>query len=134
MKRRWEWVFTRNLRVRRGYAIQAKDNRYGGLSEGRSLRYEMGCRSSRDVPGIQFGVRAGIHRIHGVPNRNHNCSQYWWGTPMLHYTIVFLVIALIAAVLGFSGIAAASAGIAKILFFLFLIMFLISLLIGRRTV
>jgi uncharacterized membrane protein YtjA (UPF0391 family) len=42
-------------------------------------------------------------------------------TPMLHYAVVFFVIALIAALLGFTGIAAGAAGIAKILFFLFLI-------------
>lgn len=53
---------------------------------------------------------------------------------MVHYAIVFLVIALIAAVFGFTGIAVASAGIAKILFFLFLVLFLISLLMGRRSV
>lgn len=35
---------------------------------------------------------------------------------MLHYAIVFLVIALIAAVFGFGGIAASAVGIAKILF------------------
>ena len=34
---------------------------------------------------------------------------------MLHYAVVFLVIALIAAVLGFGGIAAGAAGIAKLL-------------------
>ena len=38
---------------------------------------------------------------------------------MLHYAVVFLVIALIAAVLGFGGIAADAAGIAKTLFFVF---------------
>jgi uncharacterized membrane protein YtjA (UPF0391 family) len=53
---------------------------------------------------------------------------------MLHYTIVFLVIALIAAVFGFTGIAVASAGIAKLLFILFLILFLGSLIFGRRAV
>ena len=52
---------------------------------------------------------------------------------MLHYAVVFLVIALIAAVFGFGGIAVASAGIAKIIFFLFLILFVVSLLMGRRT-
>jgi uncharacterized membrane protein YtjA (UPF0391 family) len=51
---------------------------------------------------------------------------------MLHYAIVFLVIALIAAVLGFGGIAGASAGIAKILFVVFLILFIASLVMGRR--
>lgn len=50
---------------------------------------------------------------------------------MLHYAVVFFVIALIAAVLGFGGIAASAAGIAKVLFFVFLIAAVISLLLGR---
>jgi uncharacterized membrane protein YtjA (UPF0391 family) len=54
-------------------------------------------------------------------------------TAMLHYAIVFLVIALIAAVLGFGGIAGAAAGIAKILFLVFLVLFIVSLFLGRRT-
>ena len=37
---------------------------------------------------------------------------------MLKWTIIFLVIALIAALLGFGGIAAGAAEIAEILFFL----------------
>ena len=40
---------------------------------------------------------------------------------MLHYALVFFVIALIAAVFGFGGIAAGAVEIAKILFFLFLV-------------
>jgi uncharacterized membrane protein YtjA (UPF0391 family) len=51
---------------------------------------------------------------------------------MLHYAIVFLVIALIAAVLGFGGIAGAAAGIAKILFLVCLVHFLVTLFHGRR--
>ena len=54
--------------------------------------------------------------------------------PMLHYAVVFFVVALIAAVLGFGGIAGAAAGIAKILFFVFLVLFVISLITGRRRV
>ncbi|WP_372660333.1 DUF1328 domain-containing protein [Hydrogenophaga sp.] len=38
---------------------------------------------------------------------------------MLHYAVVFFVIALIAAVFGFTGIAVGAAGIAKVLFFIF---------------
>ena len=38
---------------------------------------------------------------------------------MLHYSVVFLVIALVAAIFGFGGIAAGSVEIAKILFFIF---------------
>lgn len=53
--------------------------------------------------------------------------------PMLHYALIFFVVALIAAVLGFGGLAGAAAGIAKILFFVFLILFVVSLVMGRRT-
>jgi uncharacterized membrane protein YtjA (UPF0391 family) len=52
---------------------------------------------------------------------------------MLSWAITFLVIALIAAALGFGGIAGAATGIAKILFFVFLVLFVISLLAGRRV-
>jgi uncharacterized membrane protein YtjA (UPF0391 family) len=54
---------------------------------------------------------------------------------MLHYALVFFVIALIAAVFGFGGVAVAAAGIAKILFFVFIVAFLISLVMhaGRRV-
>ena len=38
---------------------------------------------------------------------------------MLHYAVVFLVVALIAAVFGFGGIAAGAVEIAKILFYIF---------------
>ena len=53
---------------------------------------------------------------------------------MLNYSLVFLIIALIAAVLGFGGIAGAAAGIAKILFVVFLVIWLVSFLLGRRSV
>ena len=53
--------------------------------------------------------------------------------PMLSWAITFLVIAIIAAILGFGGVAGTAVGIAKILFFVFLILFIVSLLMGRRT-
>jgi uncharacterized membrane protein YtjA (UPF0391 family) len=49
---------------------------------------------------------------------------------MLHYAIVFFIIALIAALFGFGGIAAGAAGIAKILFFVFLAMAIVSFLVN----
>jgi uncharacterized membrane protein YtjA (UPF0391 family) len=49
---------------------------------------------------------------------------------MLHYAIVFLVIALIAAVFGFGGIAASAVGIAKVLFFVFVILAVLSFVFG----
>ena len=41
-------------------------------------------------------------------------------------------IALIAGALGFFGVAGAAVGIAKILFFVFLVLFVVSLIMGRR--
>lgn len=52
---------------------------------------------------------------------------------MLSWSLTFLVIALIAAALGFGGIAGTAVGIAKILFFVFIVLFLLSLIFGRRT-
>jgi uncharacterized membrane protein YtjA (UPF0391 family) len=52
---------------------------------------------------------------------------------MLHYAVVFLIIALIAALFGFGVIASTAAGIAKILFLVFLVLFVVSLLMGRRA-
>jgi uncharacterized membrane protein YtjA (UPF0391 family) len=51
---------------------------------------------------------------------------------MLHYTVVFFVIAIIAAVFGFGGIAAGATEIAKVLFFVFLVITIISFLLGRK--
>lgn len=48
---------------------------------------------------------------------------------MLEWTLIFLVIAVVAAVFGFSGIAATSAGIARVLFGVFLILFIASFVI-----
>lgn len=49
---------------------------------------------------------------------------------MLRWTIIFLVVAIIAAIFGFGGIAESAAGIAKVLFFIFIVLFLISLIFG----
>jgi uncharacterized membrane protein YtjA (UPF0391 family) len=54
--------------------------------------------------------------------------------PMLHWSLIFLVIAIIAAILGFGGIAGTAAGIAKILFFVFLVIWIVGFFIGRRAV
>ena len=47
---------------------------------------------------------------------------------LLHYAVVFFVIALVAALFGFGGIAAGAVEIAKILFFIFLVLFAVSLI------
>jgi uncharacterized membrane protein YtjA (UPF0391 family) len=52
---------------------------------------------------------------------------------MLRWSIGFLLVALLAGVLGFTGIAGEAVGIAKILFVLFLVLFVVSLIFGRRV-
>ncbi len=49
---------------------------------------------------------------------------------MLHYAVVFFVIALIAALFGFGGIAAGAVSIGKILFFVFIVLAIASFLFG----
>ncbi|MET0261655.1 MAG: DUF1328 domain-containing protein [Rariglobus sp.] len=53
---------------------------------------------------------------------------------MLSWSVTFLIIALIAAALGFGGIAGTAVGIAKILFFVFIVLFILSLIFGRKRV
>jgi uncharacterized membrane protein YtjA (UPF0391 family) len=45
---------------------------------------------------------------------------------MLRYSLVFFIVAIIAAVLGFGGIASGAVGIAKLLFWVFLLLTIIS--------
>ena len=55
---------------------------------------------------------------------------------MLHYAIVFLIIAIVAAIFGFGVAASAFAGIAKVLFWLFVIGFVVTMIMhySRRRV
>lgn len=52
---------------------------------------------------------------------------------MLRLSLVFLIVALIAALFGFGVIEGYSLMAAKILFFVFLVMFVISLVMGGRS-
>jgi uncharacterized membrane protein YtjA (UPF0391 family) len=51
---------------------------------------------------------------------------------MLNYALIFLIIAILAGVLGFGVVAGTAAMIAKVCFVVFLVLFLFSLLGGRR--
>lgn len=46
---------------------------------------------------------------------------------MLSWSVLFLIIALVAGILGFTSIAGTSLAIAKIIFFVFLVLFVVSL-------
>jgi uncharacterized membrane protein YtjA (UPF0391 family) len=49
---------------------------------------------------------------------------------MLHYAVVFFVIALIAALFGFTGIAAGAASIAQVLFVVFIVLAIASFVLS----
>lgn len=49
---------------------------------------------------------------------------------LIHYALVFLVIALIAAAVGFGGLAGFAMDAAKLLFWVFLVLFVVSLVVG----
>jgi uncharacterized membrane protein YtjA (UPF0391 family) len=77
-----------------------------------------------------------MRRLKHTPNhRDGTRSLTQLGALMLHYAVVFFIIALIAAFFGFGGIAVGAAGIAKILFVVFLIGAIVSFLmsLGRRV-
>lgn len=50
---------------------------------------------------------------------------------LLNWTVLFLIIALVAGILGFGGIAQDSAQIAKILFFVFLVLYIVAFFMHR---
>ena len=52
---------------------------------------------------------------------------------MLRWAAIFFIIAIVAAIFGFGGIVSAAASVAKVLFFIFLILFVVSLIFGRRS-
>jgi uncharacterized membrane protein YtjA (UPF0391 family) len=52
---------------------------------------------------------------------------------MLYYSLIFLLVALIAGALGFIALAGAAAWIAKVCFVLFLVLFLVSLIRGKKV-
>ena len=49
---------------------------------------------------------------------------------MLRWSLIFLIVSLIAAAMGYGGIASDAAEIAKILFFVFLAIFGVTLILG----
>jgi uncharacterized membrane protein YtjA (UPF0391 family) len=49
---------------------------------------------------------------------------------LLHYAVVFLVVALIAAAVGFGGVAGVAMEGARLLFWVFIVLFVVSLVAG----
>ena len=51
---------------------------------------------------------------------------------MLKASLIFFIVAIIAAVFGFGGLSQDLAAIAKILFFVFLVLLVLSFIFGKR--
>jgi uncharacterized membrane protein YtjA (UPF0391 family) len=68
-------------------------------------------------------------------NRAYNPGHYpdKGAEVMLNWAILFLLIALVAAFFGFGVVAGTAATIARVLFVLFLVLFVASLIFGRRS-
>ncbi len=49
---------------------------------------------------------------------------------LLHYALVFLLVALVAAAVGFGGIAGLAMESARLLFWVFIVLFVLSLVAG----
>jgi uncharacterized membrane protein YtjA (UPF0391 family) len=73
--------------------------------------------------------------LHAYDRERPTAANFLRRNTMLYWTLMFLVVAIIAAVLGFTGIAVAAAGVAKLLFFVFLVLFVLSLVthLARRS-
>ena len=52
---------------------------------------------------------------------------------MLRWSLMFFIVAIVAAVFGFGGIASGATEIARLLFFFFIVIFLVSLIWGLMT-
>ena len=52
---------------------------------------------------------------------------------MLRYSLLFLLIAVLAGVFGFTNVAGTSYVVAKVCFFVFLVLFVVSLFFGRGS-
>jgi uncharacterized membrane protein YtjA (UPF0391 family) len=51
---------------------------------------------------------------------------------MLYFAFLFLLLAIVAGILGFGVIAGTAAAIAKGLFILFVVLFVLSMLLGKK--
>jgi len=90
------------------------------------LAYRGGCGLRRHCGhrgATRFAPTGKVHRTGQRP-------MPFWEPHMLHYAVVFFVIALIAALFGFGGIAASAVGIGKILFLVFAVLAVVSFLLG----
>jgi uncharacterized membrane protein YtjA (UPF0391 family) len=89
-----------------------------------------GRSASRGMPSYKHTAAApmppGAHALLSSAQQRCRCAAQHPERAMLHYAVIFFVIALIAALFGFGGIAAGASGIAQTLFFVFIVLAVIT--------
>jgi len=78
--------------------------------------------------------RAHADELNGDVDQQLHLESVGGFEPMLYYTLIFLALAIISGILGFWVVASTAAAIAKVLFVIFLVLFVVSLITGRRPV
>jgi uncharacterized membrane protein YtjA (UPF0391 family) len=81
-------------------------------------------------PGAAFFWRRLSLHNHGAAMATRPAGRGVIMGNLLHYAIVFLVVALVAAAIGFGGVAGVAMEGARLLFWVFIILFLVSLVAG----
>jgi uncharacterized membrane protein YtjA (UPF0391 family) len=75
------------------------------------------------------GVLIAAFPLQGTCRGSATTSEIAMGN-LLHYAIVFLVVALVAAAVGFGGVAGFAMDAARLLFWVFIVLFVVSLVAG----
>jgi uncharacterized membrane protein YtjA (UPF0391 family) len=109
------------------WTLKSADGSFSEVEENTFLGLTLGGPSDRPSIWRQAKEFLGLARSFNLCLYYSTKLQF-----MLRWTVIFLIIALIAGAFGFFGIAAGAASIAKVLFFIFIILFVISLIGGRR--
>jgi uncharacterized membrane protein YtjA (UPF0391 family) len=90
----------------------------------------MGLLIPKILRNCRFGPGSSVVLIFELGMKNENRFKNLNYTTMLRWSVIFFVVAIIAAIFGFGGIAEGAASIAQILFFIFLALFVITILFG----
>jgi uncharacterized membrane protein YtjA (UPF0391 family) len=92
----------------------------GLLAPARHLRYALATANGAHFIGPPSDAAAANRPDHSLENA------------MLRWALIFLIVALVAGALSLGAVAGTAAWIAKILFVVFIVLFLVSLVAGRR--
>jgi uncharacterized membrane protein YtjA (UPF0391 family) len=88
------------------------------------------CGKVKGMEPLSFSSRCSAGVFCGQPTRCKPQPMEIVMGNLLHYALVFLVVALVAAAVGFGGVAGFAMDAARLLFWVFIVLFVISLVAG----